>query len=244
MSLSPLAASYYAATTDLLARVAAANAPALAAAGAAIGRSLAGGGVLHTFGSGHSEILSRELIGRAGGLAPVSGLFDPGGGVAENVIGYGRRLAERHDRLHGLRPGEVMVVISNSGKNVSPIEVALYAREKGLKVVGLCALSMSRSTPTVHPGGRCLHEIADYLLDNGGQPGDAAVELTPTGLRAGPTSTLGGALLLNLLALEAIDWMRAHGHEVPLVRSQNLPGGAEHNHALGARYRLRLSKPL
>lgn len=244
MPLSPLAETYRASVTDLLAHVAAANGPALAAAGAAIGRSLAGGGVLHTFGSGHSEILSRELIGRAGGLAPVSGIVDPGGGAAENVLGYGRLLAERYDRHYGLRAGEVIVVISNSGKNVAPIEVALFAQEKGLTVVGLCALKMSRTATTLHPSGRRLHEIADHVLDNGGQPGDAAVELAPGGLRAGPTSTLGGAWLLNLLALEAIDWLRQHGHDVPLVRSQNQPGGAEHNRALGARYRARLSKAL
>jgi len=46
-------------------------------------------------------------------------------------------LAKRYDRLHGLRRGETILVISNSGKNASPIEVALYAKQKGLTVVGL-----------------------------------------------------------------------------------------------------------
>jgi uncharacterized phosphosugar-binding protein len=198
--------------------------------------------VLHTFGSGHSEILARELIGRSGGLVCVSGIFDPGAGVAENVAGYGARLVDRYGRRYGMHAGEVIIVISNSGKNVSPIEVALYAKEKGLTVVGLCSLAMSRTTPTLHPGGRKLHEIADHVLDNGGVPGDAAIEIEP-GVRAGPTSTLTGAFLLNQLQLAAIEWMRANGHAAPILLSQNLPGGEAHNDALGARYLGRLARP-
>lgn len=239
--MEPLPSAFQKHIESLLTSVGATNAAAIAAAGAAIGRSVAGGGVLHTFGSGHSEILSRELIGRSGGLICVSGIFDPGGGVAENVVGYGSRLVERHDRCYGLHEGEVIVVISNSGKNVSPVEVALYAKEKRLIVVGLCSLAMSRTAPTLHPGGRKLHEIADLVLDNGGVPGDAAIEIGP-GVRAGPTSTLTGALLLNQLQLAAIDWMRSNGHTPPVFLSQNLPGGEAHNDALAARYRGRLAR--
>jgi uncharacterized phosphosugar-binding protein len=59
---------------------------------------------------------------------------------------------------------------------------------------------------------------------------------------AGPTSTLTGSLLLNLVALEALDWLKQHGHELPLVTSQNIPGGMEANIELSKRYRTRLSK--
>jgi uncharacterized phosphosugar-binding protein len=239
--MNPLPAAFQKHIESLLSLVGSANVAAIAAAGAAIGRSVADGGVLHTFGSGHSEILSRELIGRSGGLICVSGIFDPGAGVAENVVGYGTRLVERYDRRHGMRAGEAIVVISNSGKNVSPIEVALYAKENGLTVIGLCSLAMSRTAPTIHPGGRKLHEIADHVLDNGGVPGDAAIEISP-GVRVGPTSTLTGALLLNQLQLAAIEWLRDHGHEPPVFLSQNLPGGEAHNDRLLERYRGRIAR--
>lgn len=233
--------AYFATSLDLLQRMRTANAETLRRAGALIGASLARGGVLHTFGSGHSEIIAREMIGRAGGLMPVSGVFDPGLGFSENVVGYGTRLAERYDRQHGLHAGECIVVISNSGKNASPIEVALYAKQKGLTVIGLTSLAMSTTAATVHPGGRNLHAIADLVLDNGGVPGDAIVDIGPD-QRAGPTSTLVGVLLLNLLALEAMAWLRTHGHPLPVVRSQNVPGGMEANLELAQRYRTRLSK--
>jgi len=100
------------------------NAPTIAQLAPVIGASLARGGVLHTFGSGHSELISREIIGRAGGLVCISGVIDPTAGFIENLVGYGTRLIERYDRQHQLFPGETIIVISNSGKNSSPIEVA------------------------------------------------------------------------------------------------------------------------
>ncbi|MCU0792786.1 MAG: sugar isomerase domain-containing protein [Opitutaceae bacterium] len=236
-----LSDTYYADSLAMLARAREVNAPVLAAIAPRIAASLAAGGVLHAFGSGHSEMIAREIIGRAGGLMPVTGLFDPGYGFSENVVGYGTRLAQRHDHHYGLRAGETIIVISNSGKNASPIEVALYAKQKGVHVVGLTSVAMSSTAATVHPGGRNLHAVADHVLDNLGVTGDAITEIMP-GRFAGPTSTFIGCTLLNLLMLDVIQWLRDHGHELPLVTSQNIPGGMEANIALSARYRTRLSK--
>jgi len=243
VTTTPFSAAYFSAAISLLQRVHEANRATLLQLGPVIGRSVAAGGVIHTFGSGHSEIIAREIVGRAGGLVCVSSIADPTSGFIENLVGYGTKLAERYDRLHGLRPGETVIVISNSGKNASPLEVALYAKQKGLTVVGLTSVTMSRTAPTVHPGGQNLHAIADYVLDNGGVPGDASIEVAD-GLRAGPTSTLAGALLLNLLFLEVVDWLKAGGHPLPLLRSQNLPGAIESNRELAKKYAGRLSKPL
>jgi uncharacterized phosphosugar-binding protein len=249
--MSTPAETYFSTIQSRLVEARDANAATLAAVAPLIGQSIADGGVLHLFGSGHSEMIARELIGRAGGLMPVTGLFDPGYGFSENVVGYGTRLAERYDRNYSLRAGEVMIVISNSGKNASPIEVALYAKEKGLIVVGLTALAMSTTAATVHPGGKNLHLVADHVLDNHGVPGDAIVDLNNgqlagvepgTPRMAGPTSTFIGATLLNLLALDVMTWLRDHGHELPLVQSQNTEGGMEANVELSQRYRTRLSK--
>jgi uncharacterized phosphosugar-binding protein len=241
--MSSPADHYLATATAMLQRTCALNAPVLKKLGAVIGESLARGGVLHTFGSGHSEVISREIIGRAGGLVCISGIADPTGGFVENVVGYGTRLVERYDRAHGLLPGETIVVISNSGKNSAPLEVALYAKQKGLVVVGLTCVEMSKAAATLHPGGKKLHEVADYVLDNGGVPGDA---ITPVadGVMAGPTSTFIGATLLNLLSLEVIAWLKAGGHPLPILRSQNVPGAIEYNRELGRKYKGRLSRQL
>lgn len=241
--MSLLAESYHARAGEMLQAVWTTNAPVLARVAPVLGRSVAEGGIIHTFGSGHSEIVAREIIGRAGGLVCVNGISDPTGGFIENLPGYGTALAGRYDRQYQLRAGEVVIVISNSGKNCAPIDVARYARQKGLMVIALTSLAMSCVTPSQHPDGKRLFEVADHVLDNGGLPGDAIVEVTE-GVRAGPTSTLLGCSVLNWLMLATVDWLKANGHPPPLLRSQNLPGAIEHNRALGQKYRHRLSRPL
>lgn len=238
-----LADTYFTRATALLLRARETNAPTLAKLGEVLGRSIAEGGVVHTFGSGHSEVIAREIIGRAGGLVCVTGLYDTTGGFIENLVGYGTKLVERYDRQYQLRAGETFIVISNSGKNSSPIEVALHAKSRGLNVVALTSVEMAKQVSTVHPEGRKLHEIADFTLDNCGAMGDALID-TGDGVMGGPTSTVIGAMLLNLLSLEVIAWLRANGHTPPILRSQNLPGAIEHNRELGKRYAGRLSRQL
>jgi uncharacterized phosphosugar-binding protein len=238
-----LADTYYERASELLALARGANAPVIARLAPLIGQSIAAGGVVHTFGSGHSEIISREIIGRAGGLVCVTGIIDPTGGFIENLPGYGEALASRYDRQYQLNQGETVIVISNSGKNASPIDVALYARAKGLTVAALTCVAMSRAAPSQHPSGRRLLEVADHVLDNCGVPGDALVDVGG-GLSAGPTSTLVGCSILNWLMLAVAEWLGANGHPLPVLRSQNTPGAVEHNRLLASRYRGRLSRQL
>lgn len=238
-----LAETYFTKANEMLAAAWQKNAATLARLAPILGASVAKGGVIHTFGSGHSELISREIIGRAGGLVCVTGIQDPTGGFIENLVGYGTKLAERYDRQYQLMPDEVVIVISNSGKNASPIEVATYARKKGCVVVGLTALAMSTTAKTVHPDGRRLHEVVDHVLDNHGVPGDAIAELAP-GLTAGPTSTFIGCSILNWLMLSTMEWLQQNGHELPVLRSQNVPGAIEHNREVGRKYKARLSRQL
>ncbi len=243
----PPAASYFARANELLARAWTENGPVIAQVAPIIGKNVAQGGVIHTFGSGHSEVISREIIGRAGGLVCVTGIMDPTAGFVENLPGYGTRLVERYDRQYELRAGETVVVISNSGKNGSPIEIAQYAKGKGLTVVALTCLAMSRITPSQHPSGKRLFECADYVLDNGGVPGDAIVQLGESSgvpVNAGPTSTVIGCSVLNWLMLSVMDWLKTNGHPLPVLQSQNLPGAIEHNRALARKYQGRLSRQL
>jgi uncharacterized phosphosugar-binding protein len=238
-----LAASYYARANEMLAIAWEQNAATISQLAPVLGASVARGEVIHTFGSGHSELIAREIIGRAGGLVCVTGIPDPTAGFIENLVGYGTKLVERYDRQYELRAGEVVIVISNSGKNSSPIEVALYAKKKGCVVVGLTSVEMSTNAKTVHPDGKKLHEISDYVLDNGGVPGDTIMKVSDT-ISTGPTSTFVGCSILNWLMLSTMEWLEENGHELPVLRSQNIPGAIEHNRVVGAKYKHRLSKQL
>jgi uncharacterized phosphosugar-binding protein len=239
----PLAADYYTRANAMLATAWEKNAATIAKLTPILGASIARGEVIHTFGSGHSEIIAREIVGRAGGLVCITSINDPTAGFIENLVGYGSALVGRYDRQYELRPGEVVIVISNSGKNSAPIEVAHYAKKKGCIVVGLCSVGMSSTAKTVHPEGKNLHAISDHVLDNGGVPGDTVMQLTPE-IMTGPTSTFIGGSLLNWLLLSTMEWLKANGHDLPVLRSQNIPGAIEHNRAVGAKYKHRLSKQL
>ncbi|HEY1791943.1 MAG TPA: sugar isomerase domain-containing protein [Opitutaceae bacterium] len=228
---------------SLLALARGSSGPVIAALAPLVGKSIAGGGIVHTFGSGHSELISREIIGRAGGLVCVNGIIDPTGGFIENLPGYGEKLVARYDRQYRMEPGETVIVISNSGKNASPIDVALYAKSKGLTVAAVTSLPMSRAAPSQHSSGRRLFEVADHVLDTHGVPGDAVVDIGG-GVSAGPTSTLVGCSVLNWLMLAVIGWLKENGHALPVLRSQNSPGAIEHNRALAERYKGRLSRQL
>jgi uncharacterized phosphosugar-binding protein len=238
-----LAQAYHDRANVMLATAWAKNIPVVAALAPILGRSVAQGGMIHAFGSGHSEIIAREIVGRAGGLVCINSIPDPTAGFIENLVGYGTKLVERYDRQYELRAGEVVIVISNSGKNAAPIEVALHAKKKGCVVVALTSLAMSSTAQTVHPDGKRLHEVCDYVLDNGGVPGDTVLKLTDD-IMTGPTSTFIGSSLLNWLVLSTMEWLRDNGHDLPVLRSQNIPGAIDHNRAVGAKYRTRLSKQL
>lgn len=220
------------------------NAEAIATIAPLIAASLANNGMLHAFGSGHSVMVAAEIVNRAGGLVPISLVRDPTAGWAETVPGYGSRLFERYARIYSARAGEFLIVVSNSGRNPSPIDVALRAKEAGLNVIALTALDVSRSGASNHPSGKRLFEVADFVLDNLGLPGDAAVPLGDGPLKVGPTSTFTGAMLLNCLALEVTEIMAADGGPLPILCSANVDGGREANEELYARYRGRLSNSI
>ena len=239
-----LAQKFFDCSNELQQSVYTANAGTLKAAGKRIADSIAADGVLHTFGSGHSQILAAEIERRAGGLVPVSSINDPADGWPEQIPGYGARLFQRYAYQYTVQPSDVIIVISNSGRNASPIEVALEAKSAGLDVIVMTSVDMSKATTSRHPSGKKLYELGDYVLDNGGAPGDAAIDAPGFQYKVGPTSTMSGALLLNLLSMEIIEQLIAQGVTPPTYVSQNADGGAEHNEALAKKYRHRIRRPI
>lgn len=221
-----------------------ANQAALKKVGQVVAQSIAKDGVLHTFGSGHSQILAAEIERRAGGLVPVSSINDPADGWPEQIPGYGARLFQRYAYQYAVKTDDCVLVISNSGRNASPIEVALEAKAAGLTVIVLTSLTMSKATTSRHPSGKKLYELGDYVLDNCGVPGDAALDAEGFPFKVGPTSTMSGALILNLLSMEIIENLIAIGVTPPTYVSQNADGGAEHNEALAKKYRHRIRRPI
>jgi uncharacterized phosphosugar-binding protein len=227
-----MADSYLSAVEEILARVREANRESIRAAASIIADAIAADGIVHAFGSGHSQLLAIELAGRAGGLAAIQVIFDPGQGKAEGLEGYAATLLSDYR----LEPRDCLIVISNSGRNPSPVEMAMAGKDGGLKVIAVTAAEFSRSVSSRHSSGRRLLDVADVVLDTCGAAGDAAVHLEGSPADVGPTSTVVGAALLNAVTVEAIAELVRRGIEPPVLVSQNLDNFAERNEALRRRY--------
>lgn len=202
-----------------------------------VAECIAGGHVVHLFGSGHSASLAREMVGRAGGLAAMSFIEDPLGGEAERLEGYAAVLIQRYLPME---PGDLLIVLSTSGRNPLPIEIALSAQKVGLRVIAVTSLEYSRSVTSLHSSGKRLFEIADLVLDLGAPKGDALVEVPGVPEKVGPVSTVLGATLLHSLVLEATAKLAEMGVDPPILVSDNLDGGPERNERLRRRYRGRV----
>jgi len=194
------------------------------------------GGRLLVFGTGHSFSLAVEGHHRAGGLAAVVPLVASAFMVHENatlatLLERTPGLAEPLLKRYNPQPHDMLFVFSNSGVNAVSVEMALAGRARGLCVVAVCSMAYTRVAPLSAVGKR-LYEVADFTLDNGGEPGDSLVPLDGTPWRVGPSSTVIGALLWNSLVTEVAFRLQARSATVPIFVSSNLPGAEEHNAVL------------
>lgn len=225
-----------------LEHVRASQAEAIRTAGRWIADSVRQGGFMHVFGAGHSHLFGEEVTYRAGGLAPVNAILDIGYTMMatppshstrlERLEGYASSVLSNYD----LRPGEVLVVMSQSGINPGPVEAALAARALGLRVVAVGSLAQSRSSASRHSSGKRLFEVADLAIDNLVPPGDASLQLRPDAPKVGPLSTVVGAAILQSVVVAAVRFLLEDGIEPPIWVSSNVPGGDEHNTRLKAQF--------
>ena len=205
---------------------------AISKAAALLGDTLINGHMVYTFGSGHSQLLAMEIHARAGGLYPVQAIIDPMKGKAEKLEGYGSILVEYAPYKHD----DLIFVISNSGRNPEPLEVAMDARGKGVKVVVLTSMEHTRSVASRHSSGKKLYELGDVVLDSYVPAGDASMTYKGLKPKAGALSTVLGATVLNAVVVEAIQYLLGHNYEPPILMSANLDGSDEHNRAVLKRF--------
>jgi uncharacterized phosphosugar-binding protein len=183
--------------------------------------------IIHAFGSGHSHIIGMELFTRASGLANVNAILDD-----LVLASSGARRGAEIERLSGLADilwekykissSDLMIIISNSGRNAMPVEMAMRAKKEGLKVIAITSLTQSGSYPSRHSSGKRLYEIADLVLDNHVPSGDGLMEVA--GHLIGPASSIAGMLLVNTITTEAIKIAAAKGAVLPIYHSQNIDG--------------------
>lgn len=198
-----------------------------------ISDSLNKGDLLHVFGSSHSLLLAKEIFYRAGGLVPIDLISEPPltcenatqSTFFERFEGYAEEVLDKYP----LKENEVFIDISTSGRNAVPIEMALGAKDRGLDVVAVTSLEYTKNVKSRHSSEKKLYEIADVVIDNKTESGDAIVEVEGVPNKMGPTSAAVGAAILHSLTIEVAEKMAEKGEEPPVWLAANVPGGDEAN---------------
>ncbi|MFE3140779.1 SIS domain-containing protein [Streptomyces scopuliridis] len=243
MSESKLAGQFFDAAIGLLQRVRDEESAGVAAAGTAIADTVAAGGRLFAFGAGHSSLAAQDVVYRAGGFAVMNLLTVPGVvGVDVMPATLGSAL-ERVDGLAGAvldsspaRAGDLLVIISLSGRNALPVEMAMKARALGLTVIGVTSVAYATETTSRNLTGTYLKDHCDIVLDSKIAVGDA--ELTADGIEApfAPASTVVTSALMQAMMAAAAGELVERGIEPPLLRSGNVDGGTEWNDRVMTEY--------
>jgi uncharacterized phosphosugar-binding protein len=233
------ATRYFDRIADVLERITTTQADALQRAGELMAATIAGGGRVYLFGSGHSVIPVMDVFPRYGSFVGFYPLYDPRL-MWSNVIGpQGARELLWLERREGyveqflcsypFGPGDCLVVFSHGGMNAAPIEAALYARARGTRVVTVSSLENRRVAAPGHSSGKALSDVADIAIDNCVAPEDAQVDV---GLRekVGAGSTIAAVSIAMALVAETGSRLAAAGHPLQTFVSPNVAGvDRDHN---------------
>lgn len=176
-------------------------------------QTILAGRMVHLFGSGHSRILVEEMWPRYGSFPGFNPIVELSLSFHNLVVGAnGQRqamflenvpgLAERILRNFDLSPQDSALVISSSGCNLVPVEMAAEFRKRGVKVVAIISRKHSNASSSRHPEGKKLQDFADLTLDTGAPVGDAMVKISGLDTPVSPGSTVGGCLLVNSIKAE------------------------------------------
>lgn len=207
--------------------------------------------LVHVIGpGGHSNMAVEEVLWRAGGLAPINAILDPGtnvihGAKRSNIIercpGYGIRVLD----AYGInRPGEVLIIVNAYGINSMTIDVAVEAKKRGLKTIAITSDSFAKivpqGAPSRHPSGKNLYENVDIYINNHLPVGDACISIEGMEQKMGPMSTFCNCFAIDCLMMKAAEKLIAKDITPPVWMSANMPGGDEANKALEEKYFLRV----
>lgn len=229
---------YLTTATQLIEKIQATQIGNIKSAAEIMARSIASGGAVLAFGSGHSVISVMDLFPRYGSYIGFIPIMDArlmwttavGSGGAIEVLWQERQegYVEVMLRAHTLNQGDTMLIYSHGGMNAAPVEMALAAKEKGLPVIGVTSVANREINQPTHSSGKSLHDIADVVIDNCSPPEDAVVPIEGVLGNVGATSTLTAVAVTMALLSQTSAELAAQGKMPKRVFvSPNVPGVAK-----------------
>jgi len=210
-----------------------------------IAEAIANDGILYTFGTGHSHVVAEDVAYRAGGLAPVDAILEP------SLTGHSKVWqSEYMERVEGMAgvilnyydisSRDALVVISNSGRNAAPIEMAAGAKDRGVPVIAITSLAHSKGTTSRHSSGKKLYQLADVVIDNCCPTGDCLLHLDGLQPPVGAGSGVAGLFIMHSIIVQTTQNLLGRGIKPPVFMSGNLDGSDEFNRAVLERYEGRI----
>jgi uncharacterized phosphosugar-binding protein len=191
-------------------------------------------GLIHTLGVGHSHIVAEEVFWRAGTLVPVHAILEPSmighteivkSAYMEKLEGTGKIICD----YHKINPPDALIAISNSGNNAMPIDVAIEAKQRGVKTIGICSVTYTNKLAPKHSSGQKLIDVVDVVIDNCGNIGDTSVRINGVEQGLGPTSTIAGTYIIHSILIQAAENLQNKGIHPLVYWSGNLPNGMKAN---------------
>lgn len=209
--------------------------------------AIAGDGLVHVFGTGHSRMAVEEMFPRYGSYPGFHPLVELSTTFHTQVVGTnGQRQAMFIERTEGLaeviltnftlRSPDVMLVISSSGITANPIEMAQGARRRGVPVVAVTSVEQSRASDSAHSSGTRLLDHADVVIDLGTVVGDAMVSVDGLATPVGPGSSVVGVAVVNEIKVRTAQRLVARGAMPPVLTSATVVGPEESARLFDAAY--------
>jgi uncharacterized phosphosugar-binding protein len=197
--------------------------------------SIANKGLVFLFGNGHSRMMCEEMTPRQGCFVGFVAMVELALSNHANIVGSNGLRAplflEKYEGyseqiLKGFHfgPHDAFIVISTSGIRPVIVEMAMGAKSRGLPVIGICSRPHCEQSPAAHSSGKKLIDVADVTIDNQCPPGDCVMEFEGLEWRTGPTSTVTGGMIINMLRSATAEKLLARGHKPVLLPSHQFIG--------------------
>jgi uncharacterized phosphosugar-binding protein len=205
------------------------------------------GRMVHVFGSGHSRIMVEEMWPRYGSFAGFNPIVELSLTFHNLVVGAnGQRqamflenvsgLAERILRNFDTSPTDTALIISSSGTNIVPLEMAENFQKRGIKVVSIITKEHSAVSSSKRSDGKKLGDFSDLILDTGAPAGDAMVYINGLDTPVAPGSTVGGAMLINCIKAQTAEYLTQAGAPPKVLTAGALVGTARATELFEAAY--------
>jgi uncharacterized phosphosugar-binding protein len=205
------------------------------------------GRMVHVFGSGHSRIMVEEMWPRYGSFPGFNPIVELSLTFHNLVVGAnGQRqamflenvsgLAERILRNFDTSPTDTALIISSSGTNIVPLEMAENFQKRGIKVVSIITKEHSEVSSSKRSDGKKLGDFSDLILDTGAPAGDAMVYINGLDTPVAPGSTVGGAMLINCIKAQTAEYLTQAGAPPKVLTAGALVGLARATELFEAAY--------